>query len=111
MKNDIHPDYVVTEVTCSCGNTFTTRSTAKSGQLHADVCSACHPFYTGKQKIMDVGGRVDKFEKRYGKRTRTLLAPPPTAPVLGGGGRRCRVRAPLRSDARTTDHDGRCPSC
>ncbi len=71
MKNDIHPDYVVTQVTCSCGNTFTTRSTAKSGQLHADVCSACHPFYTGKQKIMDVGGRVDKFEKRYGKRVRT----------------------------------------
>jgi large subunit ribosomal protein L31 len=70
MKNGIHPDYVVTQVTCSCGNTFTTRSTAKSGQLHAEVCSACHPFYTGKQKIMDVGGRVDKFEKRYGKRVR-----------------------------------------
>ena len=70
VKNDIHPDYVVTEVTCSCGNTFTTRSTAKSGQMHAEVCSACHPFYTGKQKIMDVGGRVDKFEKRYGKRVR-----------------------------------------
>jgi large subunit ribosomal protein L31 len=70
VKNGIHPDYVVTQVTCSCGNTFTTRSTAKSGILHADVCSACHPFYTGKQKIMDVGGRVDKFEKRFGKRTR-----------------------------------------
>jgi large subunit ribosomal protein L31 len=70
MKQGIHPEYVVTQVTCSCGNTFTTRSTAKSGQLHADVCSACHPFYTGKQKIMDVGGRVDKFEKRYGKRVR-----------------------------------------
>lgn len=70
VKDGIHPQYVVTEVTCSCGNTFTTRSTAKSGQLHAEVCSACHPFYTGKQKIMDVGGRVDKFEKRYGKRTR-----------------------------------------
>ena len=70
MKTGIHPDYVVTQVTCSCGNTFTTRSTAKSGHLHADVCSACHPFYTGKQKIMDVGGRVDKFEKRFGKRVR-----------------------------------------
>jgi large subunit ribosomal protein L31 len=69
-KTGIHPDYVVTEVTCSCGNTFTTRSTAKSGRLHAEVCSACHPFYTGKQKIMDVGGRVDRFEKRYGKRVR-----------------------------------------
>jgi large subunit ribosomal protein L31 len=74
MKQGIHPEYVVTQVTCSCGNTFTTRSTSKSGQLHADVCSACHPFYTGKQKIMDVGGRVDKFEKRYGKRERTTKA-------------------------------------
>jgi large subunit ribosomal protein L31 len=71
VKDAIHPEYVVTEVTCSCGNTFTTRSTAKTGALHAEVCSACHPFYTGKQKIMDVGGRVDKFEKRYGKRQRT----------------------------------------
>jgi len=70
VKDGIHPEYVVTEVTCSCGNTFTTRSTAKNGVLHAEVCSACHPFYTGKQKIMDVGGRVDKFEKRYGKRER-----------------------------------------
>jgi large subunit ribosomal protein L31 len=71
VKDAIHPEYVVTEVTCSCGNSFTTRSTAKSGAMHAEVCSACHPFYTGKQKIMDVGGRVDKFEKRYGKRERT----------------------------------------
>jgi len=71
VKSGIHPEYVVTEVTCSCGNTFTTRSTVKSGQLHADVCSNCHPFYTGKQKIMDVGGRVDKFERRYGKRVRS----------------------------------------
>jgi len=70
VKQGIHPEYVVTQVTCSCGNTFTTRSSAKSGQLHAEVCSACHPFYTGKQKIMDVGGRVDKFEKRFGKRVR-----------------------------------------
>ena len=67
MKTDIHPDYVVTAVTCTCGNTFTTRSTATSGKLHADVCSACHPFYTGKQKILDTGGRVAKFEARYTK--------------------------------------------
>lgn len=67
MKADIHPAYGVTTVTCSCGNTFTTRSTAKNGVIHADVCSACHPFYTGKQKILDVGGRVEKFERRYGK--------------------------------------------
>lgn len=67
MKKDIHPDYVVTEVTCTCGNTFTTRSTATSGVLHADICSACHPFYTGKQKILDTGGRVARFERRYAK--------------------------------------------
>ena len=70
LKNGIHPNYVETQVTCSCGNSFTTRSTAKSGSLHVDVCSACHPFYTGKQKIMDVGGRVDRFERRFGKRVR-----------------------------------------
>jgi large subunit ribosomal protein L31 len=70
VKEGIHPEYVVTQVTCSCGESFTTRSTAKSGEMHADVCSACHPFYTGKQKIMDIGGRVDKFEKRFGKRVR-----------------------------------------
>ena len=67
MQTDIHPEYVLTTVTCSCGNSFTTRSTAKSGQIHADVCSECHPFYTGKQKILDTGGRVAKFEKRFGK--------------------------------------------
>jgi large subunit ribosomal protein L31 len=68
MKPDIHPAYVDTQVTCSCGATFATRSTEKSGQIHAEVCSQCHPFYTGKQKILDVGGRVEKFERRFGKR-------------------------------------------
>jgi large subunit ribosomal protein L31 len=67
MKADIHPAYAETTVTCTCGNTFTTRSTASNGVIHAEVCSACHPFYTGKQKILDVGGRVEKFEKRYAK--------------------------------------------
>jgi len=65
VKPEIHPEYVETTVTCTCGNTFTTRSTLANGVMHAEVCSACHPFYTGKQKIMDVGGRVEKFEKRY----------------------------------------------
>lgn len=67
VKTGIHPEYVVTQVTCSCGNAFTTRSTAKSGQLHADVCSACHPFYTGKQKLVDTGGRVERFQRRAAK--------------------------------------------
>ena len=65
MKPDIHPEYVLTEVSCTCGNTFTTRSTAKNGIIHAEVCSSCHPFYTGKQKILDTAGRVDKFRKKY----------------------------------------------
>ncbi|MEU4325867.1 50S ribosomal protein L31 [Nonomuraea dietziae] len=68
MKRDTHPEYNVTQVTCTCGNTFTTRSTAKNGSIHADVCSACHPFYTGKQKILDTGGRVARFEQRFGKK-------------------------------------------
>jgi large subunit ribosomal protein L31 len=67
MKPDIHPEYVVTHVTCTCGNSFTTRSTAPNGVIHAEVCSNCHPFYTGKQKILDTGGRVARFEARYAK--------------------------------------------
>jgi large subunit ribosomal protein L31 len=65
MKSDIHPEYTTTEVRCTCGNTFTTRSTVRGGSIHSDVCSQCHPFYTGKQKILDTGGRVARFEKRY----------------------------------------------
>ncbi len=67
MKADIHPNYSEISVTCSCGNAFKTRSTVGK-DLQLDVCSACHPFYTGKQKILDSGGRVDKFRKRYGNR-------------------------------------------
>ncbi len=73
MKPDIHPTYVSTTVSCTCGNTFTTRSTETSGKIAADVCSNCHPFYTGKQKLLDTGGRVARFQKRYGK--------PATAPA------------------------------
>lgn len=68
MKRDIHPEYVTTTVTCTCGAAFTTRSTAEGGTIHAEVCSNCHPFYTGKQKILDTGGRVARFEKRFGSR-------------------------------------------
>ena len=66
MKAGIHPEYVLATVHCSCGNTFQTRSTKPD--LHVEICSACHPFYTGKQKILDSGGRVARFEARYGKR-------------------------------------------
>ena len=66
MKAGIHPQYTETTVVCSCGNTFTTRSTAND--LRVELCSECHPFYTGKQKLVDTGGRIDRFERRYGKR-------------------------------------------
>ena len=65
MKPDIHPAYTDVQVTCSCGENFSTRSTI-GGDLHIDVCSKCHPFYTGKQKIVDTAGRVDKFRRKYG---------------------------------------------
>lgn len=65
MKADIHPAYHEIKVICSCGNEFVTRSTAAE-DLHVEVCSSCHPFYTGKQKIMDSGGRVDRFRRKYG---------------------------------------------
>lgn len=68
MKQGIHPDYVPTVVTCTCGNTFQTRSTVTTGEIRVDVCSACHPFYTGKQKILDTGGRVARFQRRYGNK-------------------------------------------
>lgn len=64
MKPDIHPAYSEIKVTCSCGNTLTTRSTV-GRDLHLEVCSACHPFYTGKQKLVDTAGRVDKFRQKY----------------------------------------------
>ena len=66
MRAGIHPDYVEATVRCSCGNTFTTRST--KSDLHVELCSECHPFYTGKQKLVDTGGRIDRFERRYGRR-------------------------------------------
>ena len=63
MKSDIHPEYVVTHVRCSCGNEFETRSTAGE-HVHLDVCSNCHPFFTGRQRIVDTGGRVQRFQSR-----------------------------------------------
>ncbi len=68
MKNDIHPTYVDTTVTCGCGESFKTRSTIETGSLFVEVCSVCHPFYTGKQRILDTGGRVAKFEERFKKK-------------------------------------------
>jgi large subunit ribosomal protein L31 len=78
MKDAIHPKYADTTVTCSCGNTFVTRSTVAK-PIHIEVCSACHPFYTGKQKVMDTAGRIDKFNQRYGTKSAAKAEPTPPA--------------------------------
>ena len=65
MKEGIHPEYKEVEVVCACGEKFTTRSTA--AKIHVEICSACHPFYTGQQKIVDTAGRVERFRRRYQK--------------------------------------------
>ena len=77
MKEGIHPKYEASRIICSCGNTVETRSTRN--EIHVEICSACHPFYTGKQKLMDVAGRVDRFNRRYGKKA--AAAPAPEAPA------------------------------
>jgi large subunit ribosomal protein L31 len=66
MRADIHPEYNEIKVTCSCGNKFTTRTTIGKEVMNIEVCSQCHPFYTGKQKIVDTAGRVEKFRQKYG---------------------------------------------
>jgi len=72
MKEGIHPSYPAARVVCACGNTFVTRST--KGDLSIDVCGACHPFYTGTQKLIDTAGRVDRFRKRYEKKVAAVAA-------------------------------------
>ena len=74
MKTELHPEYVESTATCSCGNTFVTRSTVP--ELHVEMCSDCHPFYTGKQRLVDSGGRVERFRKRYGNTASRAEAKP-----------------------------------
>jgi len=74
MQADIHPRYAEATVRCSCGNTFVTRSTKPD--LHVELCSECHPFFTGKQKLVDSGGRVERFQRRYGQRKATRSRQP-----------------------------------
>ena len=66
MKADIHPNYVTSTVKCACGNTFQTRSVKP--EIDVEICSSCHPFFTGKQKLIDTAGRIEKFQRRYGKK-------------------------------------------
>ncbi len=67
MKTNIHPEYLECTVSCTCGNTFQTRSTRKV--IHVDICSACHPFFTGQQKLVDTAGRVERFKRKYTRKT------------------------------------------
>jgi large subunit ribosomal protein L31 len=67
MKADIHPKYELTKITCACGNVIETRSTVKD--IHVEICSACHPFFTGKQKLVDTAGRIERFNKRFNIKT------------------------------------------
>jgi large subunit ribosomal protein L31 len=94
MKEGIHPEYKTAVVTCACGNTFTTRSTLDS--IHVEICSRCHPFFTGRQKLVDTAGRVERFRRKYGKAEarrsrskksaarRAEAATEPPAPPTGG---------------------------
>ena len=82
MQTEIHPEYDETTVTCSCGNTFTTRST-KPGSMHVELCNECHPFFTGKQKLVDTGGRVERFKKRYGSESFTKKKAAPAESTEG----------------------------
>ncbi len=75
MKEKIHPNYHEVNVVCACGNTFRTRSTYKSDLLHLEICSKCHPFFTGKQKLIDTGGRVERFQKKYAGFKKAAPAP------------------------------------
>ncbi len=73
MKPGIHPKYEESKVTCACGETFMTRSTRKD--IHIEICSACHPFFTGKQKLVDTAGRIERFQRKYGKRPEPATTP------------------------------------
>src|SRR5919201_1694671 len=96
MKQGIHPEYVEAHVTCTCGNEFTTRSTKP--ELHVEICSNCHPFYTGRQKLVDTGGRVERFRRRAAKSRRRRAwrlarkRPPKLAPGAAVSRRPCGVR-------------------
>lgn len=79
MKQGIHPEFMETTVSCSCGNTFVTRSVKP--EMHVELCNQCHPFYTGKQKLVDTGGRVERFQKKYGKRSASAGGAEEAAPA------------------------------
>ena len=84
MKKGIHPNYHEVTVVCACGSTFKTRSTYKSDVLHLEICSKCHPFFTGKQKLIDSAGRVERFRRKYAGLKQTEKAPADTKTPASG---------------------------
>jgi large subunit ribosomal protein L31 len=100
MKKDIHPKYEEATVHCSCGNTFTTRSTKPD--LHVELCSQCHPFYTGKQKLVDSGGRVERFNRRFDKKDASAKAAPAKVEAAKAGPAKAEAAkkaAPAKAEA------------
>ena len=84
MKKGIHPNYHEVTVVCACGNTFKTRSTYKSDLLHLEICSRCHPFFTGKQRLIDSAGRVERFQRKYAGLKKTGAPPAEAKPPASG---------------------------
>ena len=84
MKEKIHPEYGPATIRCACGNVIETRSTS-AGTIQVDICSACHPFFTGKQKLMDTTGRIDRFKKKFGTRIATAAPRQPKTPAPSAG--------------------------
>ena len=106
MKTDIHPEYAAVSIRCSCGNVIETRSTG--GDQSVELCSECHPFYTGKQKLVDTGGRIDRFERRYGRRKKAGGAEPEAAvqgPPAGAAAAGVELGEAPASDAPAAETD------
>ncbi|PYR74653.1 MAG: 50S ribosomal protein L31 [Acidobacteria bacterium] len=102
MKQGIHPKYEEVEVRCACGNTFKTRSTKP--ELHLEICSACHPFFTGRQKLIDTEGRVERFTKKFGAQTSAQRKTAETAAKAAKRattGSKAKKTAKAKTDART----------
>jgi len=106
MKKEIHPKYNKVVVHCGCGNTFETRSTVK--EIHAEICSMCHPFYTGKQKYVDTAGRIERFQKKYGTSylKAAPLSPPPRLASEDAGAGPLRVQGTLNKGAGKKPENG-----
>ena len=105
MKTEIHPNYYVTQVTCACGNNFTTRSTKK--EIKLEICGGCHPFYTGKQRLVDTAGRVERFQKRFAKTSGKTVKRKPKSKVKKKLAMQTTNKKQVLSTAPTKDAKGK----